>query len=117
MYQPFRDDQGNPTNHPGLQLHLSDFTHKRLAKEEIGNQDQELVISAQQLCEFLTAAETKVRKRGSLSKDPIPPGVKKRKRSETPSEEIASNDEARYAEQEERAAKRTAENDSDYENA
>jgi hypothetical protein len=40
--------------------------------------------------------------------------VKKRKRSETPPEEIRSNDEARHVEQEERAAKR-ADHDMDYE--
>ncbi|KAF2787667.1 hypothetical protein K505DRAFT_316306 [Melanomma pulvis-pyrius CBS 109.77] len=114
--ETFRDDQGNPTDHPGLQLHLSDFAHKGLVQEEIGTQDQELVIPAQQLCQFLTAAEVKVRQRGSLSKDPIPPGVKKRKRSETPPEEIASGDEARYVEEEKRAAKRIADDDLDYEN-
>ncbi|KAL5406973.1 hypothetical protein PMIN04_011852 [Paraphaeosphaeria minitans] len=112
----FRDDQGNPTDYPGLQLHLRDFAHKGLVQEEIGNQDQELVISAQQLCKFLNAAEVNVHQRESLSKDPIPHGVKKRKRSETPPEEIASGDEARYVEQEERAAKRIADDDPDYEN-
>jgi hypothetical protein len=40
--------------------------------------------------------------------------VKKRKRSETPPEEIKADDEVRYAEQEERAAKR-ADHDIDYE--
>ena len=50
-----------------------------------------------------------------LVKYSILPGVKKRKRSETPPERIASDDEARYAEQVERAAKRMADNDSDYE--
>jgi hypothetical protein len=81
----------------------------------MGNLDRELDISAQQLCEFLNAAEVKVRQKGSLSRDLLPVGVKKRKRSETPPEEIASADEARYVEQEERAAKRIAEGDSDYE--
>jgi hypothetical protein len=85
-------------------------------QEEMGNLDRELDISAQQLCEFLNAAEVKVRQKGSLSRDLLPVGVKKRKRSETPSEEIASADEARYVEQEERATKRIAEGDSDYEN-
>ena len=79
------------------------------------NLDRELIIPAQQLCEFLDAAEVKVRQKGSLSKDLLPLGLKKRKRSETPPEEIASGDEARYVEQEERAAKRIAEGDLDYE--
>jgi hypothetical protein len=58
-------------------------------QEEMGNLDRELDISAQQLCEFLNAAEVKVRQKGSLSRDLLPVGVKKRKRSETPSEERA----------------------------
>jgi hypothetical protein len=85
-------------------------------QEEIGNQDHELVISAQQLCQFLNAAEVKMRQKGSLSKDPIPLGVKKRKRLETPPEEIASGDEARYVKEEERAAKRIADDDPNYKN-
>jgi hypothetical protein len=51
----------------------------------------------------------------SLGEHLVGPGIKKRKRSETPPEEITSNDEARYVEQEERAAKRIAEDDLDYE--
>ncbi|PVH90618.1 hypothetical protein DM02DRAFT_620927 [Periconia macrospinosa] len=111
----FRDEQGIATDHPGLQLHLSDFAYKGLVQEEMGNLNRELSISAQQLCEFLNAAELKVRQKGTLRKDPLPVGVKKRKRSETPLEEVASADEARYADEEERAAKRIAEGDSDYE--
>jgi len=81
----------------------------------MGNLDRELNISARQLCEFLNAAEAKVRQKRSLRKDLLPIGVKKRKRSETAPEKIASADEARYIEQEERAAKRVAEGDPDYE--
>ncbi|KAF2004129.1 hypothetical protein P154DRAFT_519687 [Amniculicola lignicola CBS 123094] len=113
--ETFRDDDGSPTNHPGLRLHLSDFAHKGLVQDEIGDYNQELIVSTEQLCRFLTAAEVKVRQRGSLSKDSLAPGIKKRKRSQTPPEEITSGDEARYVEQEERAAKRMADDDSDYE--
>lgn len=81
----------------------------------MGDLDQELIISARQLCEFLDATEVKVRQKGSLGKDPLPAGVKKRKRSETPPEEIVSADKARYVEEEVRTAKRIAEGDSDYE--
>jgi len=51
----------------------------------------------------------------SLGERSIGPGVKKRKRSETAPEEITSGDESRYIEQEERAAKRMADGDPDYE--
>ncbi|KAF2454277.1 hypothetical protein BDY21DRAFT_423847 [Lineolata rhizophorae] len=110
----FRDDQGHPTDHPGLRLYLSDFAHAGLARVQLGSHNRELFISTEQLCEFLTAAEVKVHQRGSLSKDQLAPGVKKRKRLETPPEEVTSEDEAVYAEQEERAAKRTADSDPDY---
>jgi len=51
----------------------------------------------------------------SLGEHSLAPGLKKRKRSETPPDEIASSDEAIYAEQEERTAKRMLQEDSDYE--
>ncbi|KAF2176017.1 hypothetical protein K469DRAFT_743120 [Zopfia rhizophila CBS 207.26] len=114
--EAFRDDQGNPTEHPGLRLHLSDFAYEELAQNEIGDQDRELVVSAQQLCQCLTAVETKVQQAGSLGKHSIASGVKKRKRSVSPPEEINSGDEAVYVKQEERAVKRMADDDPDYEN-
>ncbi|KAF2726979.1 hypothetical protein EJ04DRAFT_539181 [Polyplosphaeria fusca] len=94
--EPFRDDRGMPTAHPGLRLRLSDFAYEELAQEEIGENDQDLMVSAEQLCDYLTAAEKKVQQLGSLGKHSIAPRVKKRKRSETPPEEITSSDEARY---------------------
>lgn len=111
----FRDEQGNPTDNAGLRLHLHDFAHQELVQQEIGDYDQDVTISTRQLCEYLTAAEAKTRQTESLSHHVIAPGVKKRKRSETPPEQIVSGDEATYRALEERAAKRIAANDSDYE--
>ena len=71
-------------------------------------------MSTQQLCQFLAVAEEKIQGRKALIRDCLP-GVKKCKRSETPPEWIASDDEAWYIEQEKRAAKRVAEDDPDYE--
>jgi len=51
----------------------------------------------------------------SLGEHSLAPGLKKRKRSETPPDQITSGDEAIYAEQEEKAAKRMMQEDSDYE--
>ena len=51
-------------------------------------------------------AETKVQRLRSLGKNLIAPGLRKRKRSETPPEEINPRDEARYTAQEEKAARR-----------
>ncbi|KAH0558348.1 hypothetical protein GP486_004996 [Trichoglossum hirsutum] len=83
--EAFRDDQGNPTDHPGLRLQLSDFACGRLT-EDIGGESQEILLSTQQLCQYLTAAEDKIRKlkQGMLVEIPLPLGVKKRKRSRTP---------------------------------
>lgn len=93
IQEAFRDDQGNATNHVGLQLHLSDFA----SKEEMGDLDQKLIISARQLCEFRNRAEVRSR-RMFLIADLLPAGVQKRKRSEKHPKEIASGDDARYVE-------------------
>ena len=115
----FRDDQGHPTNHLGLQFQLSDFACEELTRDTIIGEDREIIVSTQELCQYLTAAEDKIRRQrqGTLLRHSISLGVKKRKRSETPPERTASDDEAKYAEREERAAKRMEDNDPDYENA
>jgi hypothetical protein len=113
--QAFRDAHGNPTDYGDLRLRLSDFAHEELARKEIGDKGPELVVSTQQLCEYLDAAETMAGRSESLGEHSIGPGIKKRKRSETPPEEITSGDESRYVAQEERAAKRMADCDPDYE--
>ncbi|KAH0565679.1 hypothetical protein GP486_000919 [Trichoglossum hirsutum] len=110
----FCDDQGNPTDNPGLRLRLSDFTHKGLTEDIVRDGDREILLSTQQLCQYLTDGEDQVRRWEMLSKNPIPPGVKKRKRSRTPPERITSDDKAKYVEQEQKAAKRMEDDDSDY---
>ncbi|PVH94120.1 hypothetical protein DM02DRAFT_661338 [Periconia macrospinosa] len=94
--EAFRDDHGNPTDHPGLRFRFSDSANKGPLRK------------------ILSAAEANNRRTESLSQDPVPSGVKKRKRPETPPEDSVSGDEARFIHQEERAAKRIAENDPDY---
>ena len=84
-------------------------------EDAIGGGDREILLSTQQLCQYLAAAEDKIRGQRALVKHSILPGVKKRKRSETPPERLASDDEAKYAEQELRAAKRMEKDDQDYE--
>lgn len=113
----FRDEQGNPAQHPGLRLQLRDFANKELARHLTGDKNRELIVTTQQLCEYLHAAETKVARLESLSEDSIAPELKKRKRPKTPPDQITSGDKAKYVRLEERAAKRVAEDDSDYEDA
>ncbi|KAF2268619.1 hypothetical protein CC78DRAFT_609331 [Lojkania enalia] len=117
VHETFRNDEGNPTDRPGLQLQLTDFAYEELAHSELGNDNRELVVSMQQLCEYLDAAESMVGQPESLGEHSLAPGLKKRKRSERPPDQIPSSDEVMYAEQEERAAKRMAQEDSDYENS
>jgi hypothetical protein len=78
------------------------------------DEDTAIDISSIQLCQYLAAAERKGRRAQSLIKHSFAHEVKKRRRSETPPEEITSGDEARYVEDEQRAAKRTACHDDDY---
>lgn len=100
-------------------MHLSDFACEKLAQDKIGHQhkgqgqDRELVVSAEQLCQYLAKAES-MNQSLERVKQPIAPGIIKRKRSETPPEEITSSDETWYTQQEERAAKRVTGNDPDY---
>ena len=112
--QAFRDDQGNPTDSPGLRLRLSDCACKDLVEDVVREGDREIHVSTQQLCQYLTDAEDRVRRREPLVKTSIPYGVKKRKRSRTPPEEMASDDEAKYVEQERKVAKRMSDDDPDY---
>jgi hypothetical protein len=102
---------GDAVDHPGLRLRLSDFTYKELAQKEMGDEDTDIYISGIQLCQYLDAADSKGER--ALGERSLAKEVKRRKRSETPPEAIRVGDEARYAEQEERAVKRT-DHDMDY---
>ena len=82
---------------------LSDFAYEELAKKEIGDGHTEICISRIKLCHYLTEAEDT---QEALGKQLFFGRVRKRKRSETPHEEIGSANEERYADLEERAQKR-----------
>ena len=58
----------------------------------------EIHISGQQLCQFLAAAENKAQQVPSFGKHLVAPGIKKRKRLETPPDEVAPGNEAQYVE-------------------
>ncbi|KAL5401099.1 hypothetical protein PMIN03_011821 [Paraphaeosphaeria minitans] len=110
----FRDETGNATDHPGIQLRLSDFACQELTNGIIGDSERHISISAQELCQHLAMAEDKTRRENSLVQHSLPSGIRKRKRSETPSDRMASDDEAKYATDEQRVEKRLAIEDSDY---
>ena len=71
----------------------------------------EICISGKQLCQYLTEAEDT---QEALGKQLFLGRIRKRKRSETPPEEIGSADEKWYADLEERTEKRIADCDIDY---
>jgi hypothetical protein len=96
-----------------LRLLLSDFAYEELTHREVGCEDRDLLVSTRQLCEYLDAAEAMVERSSSLGENKLSPGVKKRKRSGTPPEDMNSGNEARYVEHEERAAKWRGEMDPD----
>ena len=54
------------------------------------------------------------RQPNSLGQNLIAPGLRKRKRSETPPEEITPGDEAKYIEREKKVARRMEDDDPDY---
>lgn len=114
LSQAFRDEHGNPTDHKGLRLRLTDFAYEELAHREIQDEDRELIISTRELCKYLNVAEAMTEQSDALGEHALDPRIKKRKRSETPPENINSDDEARYLGEEEREAKRVAQGDLDY---
>ncbi|KAF2419687.1 hypothetical protein EJ08DRAFT_598800 [Tothia fuscella] len=112
--EEFRDAQGNLADNCGLQLRLKDFAYEELT-QDIADREDELKISAQQLYEFLCAAETKTERGESRGEHSLPLGVEIEERESTPEEEIRSSDEMKYSRDEEKAAERVEKDDSDYE--
>ncbi|TKA60111.1 hypothetical protein B0A49_13401 [Cryomyces minteri] len=114
--QVIRNEDGTPSSGPGLSLRLHDFANEELT-EDLRHEAQKISISSEKLCAYLANAE---RFNSRLpptfrSKHRVKAGVIKRRRSETPPVTITSDDEARYQKEEERAAKRVALHDPEYE--
>jgi hypothetical protein len=82
----------------------------------MGELDREIIISAQQLCQYLTGAETFVHQQQIASRVEcsIPPGVEMQITPESSPEQIDSDDETRYIDQERTAARRMEKDDLDY---
>jgi hypothetical protein len=52
----FRDDNGDPTHHPGLTLKLSDFADGE-PTESLVPEGPQIHLSTEQLCEYLAMGE------------------------------------------------------------
>jgi hypothetical protein len=76
--------------------------------------DEEVSLSSETLCHYLEVAEARTKaKRGGLQDSPEP-GVRKRRRSSTPPEELVSDDEATFRVQEEHTANKAELDDLSY---
>ena len=95
------------------------MAHDDLLLKELGDDSrrQEISIPARELCEFLNRAERwfERQKSGTLSKPTVIPGLKKRKRSPTPAEEMRPDNEVRFVEREEKVRRRVSREDPDWE--
>ncbi|KAH7371617.1 hypothetical protein BKA64DRAFT_587455 [Cadophora sp. MPI-SDFR-AT-0126] len=99
--QMFRDRNGNAISSPesDLRISLQDFAPETLfEKEHIP--EEEIVISASKMCEFLEAVEiqsaVKKSKMGAVNTDITKTWKKKRRRELTPAEELLERDEKRF---------------------
>lgn len=102
----FRKENGEVNPQTGLRLHLEDFAPPLLSKHTKFGRD--IFISSTDLCAYLHDAEQdEVNvKQGLGYADPLKPGVRRKRRSLTTAEELNTDDESRYQEEEERANKR-----------
>lgn len=80
----------------------------------MGEYDVPITIPAAQLCQYLETAERESKKEQPKCKASLPVDTKKRCRSATPPEQIATDDEAEYVEEEERAEEQAARGDFEF---
>lgn len=100
-----------------MRFQLSDFAWGELTEGIIDKEDREITLSTQELCQYLTDAEDRlqvVQKQKALSDHSDLSDITDDYGPQIPAEEIAADDEAKYIEQEERAAERMRMDDPDY---
>ncbi|KAF8848423.1 hypothetical protein BDZ45DRAFT_732937 [Acephala macrosclerotiorum] len=112
----FRDDDGNEVPGSDLKLQLRDFATTRLL-QQFGPLTEDITIPASKLCEYLERSEVKhgQNERHSGDEEALPPGALKKSQDEATVDELGTDDELRFKEQEERAAKRIELDESSYE--
>jgi hypothetical protein len=128
MTQVFRDEQGNAntSREAGLRLGLRDFAPPSLPLEDSPEGDcppgcasdltDSFLIDSVTLCPFLDEAEKEEQE--SKQKigfvEPLQRGARKRYRTKTPPEELNSEDESKFEEDERRVRARMTNDDSSY---
>ncbi|KAJ5843735.1 uncharacterized protein N7525_001476 [Penicillium rubens] len=90
---PFRTDSGLPAEETALRLSLRDFATEELSRG-LTSLDQEISITSRQLCDFLSCAEEEQRGQTLLqgSINLLRPGAGKRRRPQTPPEQLSSEE-------------------------
>jgi hypothetical protein len=98
----------------GLRLHLEDFAPPLLSKHI--KFDRDIFISSTSLCAYLHDAEQDEinvkQMRGYV--EPLKPGVKRRRHSSSSAEQLNTDDESQFQQEEQRDAKRSQRADRDY---
>ncbi|KAJ5507054.1 hypothetical protein N7527_009197 [Penicillium freii] len=94
---PFRTESGLPVDEPkqpALQLSLRDFAPKSIS-QKYPDLDQDIVISSREFCDFLSSAEAEHQKQllDQGVDEPLSPGTRKRRRVQTPPEQLSSEEE------------------------
>lgn len=117
--QEFRNVEGNFVENPqaDLEIPLIDFASETLTST-FDQLRETICISSRMLYTFLEKAERidhmlKI-KRTESSTGTLKPWVRKRRRDSTPPEQLSSDRERSFVEDEERAIKRAAKDDSSY---
>ena len=113
----FRDESGGPnlSEDAGLRLELEAFAPESIARGVHGS----IFINAASLCRCLEEAERRqerIKQRRGVVNDLIA-GAKIRRRENTPTEEINSDDERRYEEEERRVEERELAENSSYQSS
>ncbi|OAP59927.1 hypothetical protein AYL99_04929 [Fonsecaea erecta] len=104
--QVFRNDDGNPNTDKtlGLRLHLGDFADEETCRH-FKDLDRDIFVSCDEMYRYLVEAEAFVKIAESTEQEPSTP-LKKRRRTQTPEEQLDDRDEDAYAKAEERVSKR-----------
>ncbi|CAG8181967.1 unnamed protein product [Penicillium salamii] len=93
---PFRTESGLPVEEaqPALQLSLRDFAPKSIS-QKYPDLDQDICISSRELCDFLSSAEAAHQKQllDQGVGETLSPGTRKRRRVQTPPEQLSSEEE------------------------
>ena len=106
ILQVFRNNEGNPNTDKtfGLRLHLEDFADEETCRH-FKDLDRDIFVSCDEMYRFLVEAEAIVKIAKSTRQEPDM-RLKKRRRTQTPEEQLDDRDEDAYAKAEEHVSKR-----------